>query len=759
MPSFTPGRWNARWIWGPRTKSRGRRVVALRRRFHVDSVADEVPCRLWADSRYVLWVGTREVARGPVRINPRRAVYDAVDLAPYLHPGENVVGALVWLYDSAVPWWMPAPTFASGVSGGAFVLEAQLEPGEWLVTDASWRARALSGWGADPAAGVTGRGRERIDLAALPVTWLGPEFDDADWEPARELRGHGVGEPARAEPPSYPFALARERDLSWPARTQRSLSSTKPGIWEAGEVVFGQIVVDLEAPAGTEVSLTAREFTDEAASASALQESLGATIRADGTRRRVELLDAYGFRTIEVEAPEGARVHGIEVAERTFPVTGDAWFECSDELLNRVWAVGRRTVSLCSLDAYLDCPTREQRAWTGDSVVHQMVDLTTNADWSLARWHPRLAASPRADGMLPMAVAGDAEHSDMTVIPDWALHWVHSVWNLYRYVGYAEVESLLPVAEGVLRWFEPWVDDDGLPVDVPGWVIIDWASVYTEGNCAALCGLWGRALLEFAEMAEAGDDRGRASWARATHARLATGAEALWDPERERYADSRVAGRLRPMASQHAQAAAIVGRLAPEDRWPRLVELLTTERDLVHATFSRADGPAAPGSNATVGGDYLLSGPPPEPWWDVERQLVRAQPFFRYVVHDALAAAGRSDLIAPLCRDWRALLERCPTSWGETWFGGTVSHGWASTPTRDLMTRVLGVEPAAPGFSAVGVEPALGDLAWARGAVPCPGGTIRVDADRHRVRVTSPLAIHHRDRQLPPGTHEIERPA
>ena len=27
----------------------------------------------------------------------------------------------------------------------------------------------------------------------------------------------------------------------------------------------------------------------------------------------------------------------------------------------------------------------------------------------------------------------------------------------------------------------------------------------------------------------------------------------------------------------------------------------------------------------------------PEPWWDARHQVVRAQPFFRYVIHDALA--------------------------------------------------------------------------------------------------------------------------
>src|SRR5690606_2480093 len=123
--------------------------------------------------------------------------------------------------------------------------------------------------------------------------------------------------------------------------------------------------------------------------------------------------------------------------------------------------------------------------------------------------------------------------------------------------------------------------------------------------------------------------------------------------------------------------------------------------------FSVPDGPAEPGAEAPVGGAYLRDGHP-EPWWDVGRQVVRAQPFFRYVVHDALVAAGRADLLPGLLRDWTAALARCDSSLTETWFGGTVSHGWSATPTRDLVQRVLGVTPAEPGFAVASVQPALG---------------------------------------------------
>jgi hypothetical protein len=359
--------------------------------------------------------------------------------------------------------------------------------------------------------------------------------------------------------------------------------------------------------------------------------------------------------------------------------------------------------------------------------------------------------------MLPMAVAGDAEVSDIAIIPDWALHWVHSVANLWQYVGDAEeIRRLLPAVEGVIRWFDPFVLPNGLLGDVVGWVIIDWSSVYTDGISAALNGLYARALLEFAAMSEWLGDQGRADWAQGRHAAMAEAFELLWDPIGRRYADNAHGTVRGATASQHGQATAIVGRLAPAERWPRLVEVLTDEAALVYATFAVPDREASPNLGAPPGGAYLRSGHP-DPWWDVAAGVVRAQPFFRYVVHDALVEAGRADLIVDQCLDWTIALERCPTSWTECWFGGTVSHGWSSTPTRDLVVRVLGVGPDEPGFAVARIDPELGPLEWAAGRVPTPAGMIDIRVDREWVEVDSPLPIRHRGALYGAGAHRLHR--
>ena len=732
---FAPGRWTATWIWAD-GRPEGRHSVALRREVDLDAVPASVPARMSAVSRYALYVNGTEVSRGPVRANPRRQPYDDVDLAPFLRVGRNVLGVIAWSYGGPMAWWLPPPD-ANDTRHGAFVFEA---PG-FLVSDDRWSGAVLDGWTATAGHGVVARGTEVIDLRSLPADWLDV---DPGWKPAAVRRAWTPGETPRPEPPTFPGGPLGARPIA-----QLGSALVVP---DGERVVAGTVVLDAEIPDGETLTVRVQEGIrtgDE-------EHETRVAFVGDGTRRVAESFDLYGGRTLDVDAPAGATVHSLLVRERLYPVAGDATFECSDERLTAIYHIGRRTVSLNSFDSYTDCPTREQRAWTGDAVVHQLVDLTTNTDWRLARWHPMLTASPRADGMLPMAVAGDIEAADFTIIPDWALHWVHSVHNLYRYVGDRdEIARLLPVVEGVLRWFEPFLDDDGCVMDVFGWLIIDWAAVHTDGVSGALNGLWGRSLLEFAEMAEWLGDNGRADWATARHAALRVGFERLWDGDRCRYVDSFVPGETRPMASQHTQACAIVGGLATYERYDRLVEVLTNEENLIFATFG-VDEPALPNSEKPLGGTLRRTLSPP--WWDVERDVVRAQPFFRYVVHDALALVGRADLIPTQLLDWhRWAMQRCDTSWTETWHGGTVSHGWSSTPTRDLVQRVLGIEPAEPGFGVAAIEPELGHLDWARGSAPCPAGLIVVEVRPDVVTVDSPIPFDFGGARYDAGVHEITR--
>ncbi|MET7333547.1 alpha-L-rhamnosidase C-terminal domain-containing protein [Nonomuraea sp. NPDC005650] len=810
-----PSRWRGRWIWsertahGPATREfplgaldpeRFDRRVLFRRTFDLARVPGRAPFRVVSDSRHVLYVNGVELARGPVRHGPRMLHYDTGDAAPALREGHNVVAVLARFYGHRTPWWEPAPwTFTLG--GGSLAAELHLEaPDEgWIVTDDGWRCQDATAWTpAGPRGLLISQVPELFDARALAPEWHLPDFDDSGWAQARELPATAVvGGGSDARPPSEPYGAMSPRPIprlagdvraaetitvapipcerpegapaDHPAGLVADLAAAGPAtrihgdldldgaarlvVADFGRIVSGHLRLTVEAGPGVVVDGALLEVVTAAAFDSA-------NVFRYTTRGRddvFELADPAGgrFAVLSLRGRGRVRLSRVELAERLRPRPAGPYFACSDPELEEIHRVGLRTVDLTAHDAYLDCPTREQRAWTGDSVVHQSVDLVANPDWSLARWHPRLAAQPRPDGMLPMVAAGDFAAPFVPAIPDWALHWIRSVHNLYRYTGDRElVAGLMPVAEGVLRWFLPFRGGDGLVHDVTGWVLIDWSPVQVRGTSAALNALWARGLSDFADIAEWLGDHGRARWARELVASVREAFEAFWDEARGAYRDHLVDGEVRPAVSEHTTAAAVCAGLVPEHRYARARALLLDRKAMFTRSPLADHGGDAKGP--TAGGSVSARD---EPDWDVHRLVVGAQPFFRYVVHDALALLGAADEIAGLCRDWSALLDGAPSAFRECWEGGSYCHGWSATPTRDLVVHTLGISPAEPGYARVRVAPRLGGLAWARGAVPSPYGLISVEVADGRVAVDSPVPVElsHLDGTVthhPPGTTE-----
>lgn len=786
-------RWRGRWIWWRRPRIRTETatrpvadepvddVALFRRVVDLDAVPERAPARWWVDGRAILFVNGTEVGRGPVRSDPRAAHYDVADLAPHLTVGRNVVAIVARHFGDATSWWVPTPpTYSLGA--GSLVFEAQAGD-DWVLSDRSWRCAPGEAWTPVPVPGdVAALPLESFDARRHPAGWDLAGFDDADWRRAVEIAAVHTGSHGSSSPPSEPFGALRPPvrtafpgGASHRAQLVARVGATSPArlddpvrqvladegsaadegpvgraavelrSYDLGRIAAGTVTLDVAgAAAGTVVDLAAAEHTDDAGRLVPLGQHAGFRYVTSGEPvERFESFDVIGARHLHlaVRTEPGAPSPTIDVAvhDRHRPRPPGASFACSDPLLERIHAVGLRTVDLCALDAYVDCPTREQRAWTGDSVVHQMVDLVTNPDRSMAVWHPQLATMARSDGMLTMAPASDFARDDRTFVPDWSLHWVRSVHHLYRYTGDRElVAELLPTAERTLRWFESALGDDGLLHDVTGWVLLDWSSVYSQGCSSTLNALWARALEDLAEMSDWLGNTGTAAWARRRYEGVRRTFDRFWDERRSVYVDHVLDGVAQRAAAQHGGAAALAAGLVPADRVDRVVRRLVDRDRLVRHSWVM--DPVTPDGDSS-GYVHLVTGYPP-PVWDVEEQMVEAEPFFRYVVHDGLARAGYAHLIADLCRDWAVFLDAGESTWPECWQGGTRCHGWSSTPTRDLIVHTLGITPAEPGYAAVRVRPRLGDLAWARATVPTPHGFVTVEARSDgSVEVDSPVPV------------------
>ena len=554
----------------------------FRKTFLLNTIPERVPARITADSRYALYVNGQEVFRGPIRSQPRRLHYDLLDLAPYLQSGENVLAVYVKYYGRPKSYWMPAaPNTVLGKTG-ILVFEAHLGNGEWLVSDDSWKASKSDAWSDEGNKGaefVGGSGVpvEILDARKLPSDWKAFNFDDSSWGSAQRVPAVHIGGFAHTQPPTDPYGPLYPRPIAklggaviFPesistetlsgtvdetvgspvVRVASSISLTSTGknaslpleieipadgfvrlMIDMGRIVSGLVQLTARAPAGMTFDLSYVEAPIKPGPSDLLGVHAGSRYIARGNQDQFEVFDSNGFRYVYMLVHGSAgilEINHFAVRELIYPWQSGASFECSDELLNQIYTAGIRTVNLNSHDAFIDCPTREQRAWVGDSVVHQMVHLATNLDWRLAWPYLTLANSPRSDGILPMSVVGEFEASGTFTIPDWALHWVHGVYNLYRFTGNDEVvKSFMPTIERVLRWYLPYQTSAGVLKDVTEWNLVDWGSVFVEDTSSILTALWVRGLREFAEMAAWLEENASRRWAENLYSKAKAGRPAI----------------------------------------------------------------------------------------------------------------------------------------------------------------------------------------------------------------------------------------
>jgi alpha-L-rhamnosidase len=818
--TLTSRAWHGHWIGAPdeedftltafgSTEARPFRRVLFRTSFDVAELPDVAPARLTADSRYTLYVNGAELGHGPVRSQPRRQRYDSYELSPFLRAGRNTIAILVTYYGSATSFWQPA--VVSGGLGDAAVLvfEAQLGD-QWIVSDDHWRVHESEAWTTTQRSGIDGVPIEVLDARELPVRWQDAAFDDSGWPAARIRHATHIGGFGRSQPPTDPYGallprpiatltgdtilpqtisrstvraatpapgehpvlrvrktlkgaeLAPQADVSLPVDVSAADGASSYVALDFGRVVAGYVHFEADVEEGAVIDVMYRErSTDLSSDSDPTGSNTGARYIARGHDDVFDAGEVNGFRYAHVlisGGGAGAALTRFSVRERLYPVSDETYFRSDDAEIDALYHAGIRTVQLNAQDAFTDCPTREQRAWVGDGVVHQMVHLTTNTDWRLAAYYVELGNSPRSDGILPMTVVGEIESSGGLTIPDWSLHWVHGAHNLFRYLGReAPLQSLLPTVERVLRWYLPYLDERGTLAYVPEWNLVDWSSVHVTGRSCILTALWARGLREFAEMSDYVGNNGNAAWARELITAAETGLEDFWDETRGTYVDHIVDGERRPAASQAAGATAIASQLAPHGRWKRIIDAITDPDALVVRSWIGSD---EGGYDDTKMAEQAQGVQRID--WDADREIVLAEPFFSYVVHDAVALAGEAGLLVTLMRRWSQFLTDGFDTLGECWGWGTPVHGWSCTPTRDLITYVLGVTPGEPGFGSVRIAPALGTLGSAAGSVPTPHGLVTVEVIDETVSIDSPIPIVYVDPQgvetsLPAGTHALRR--
>ncbi len=410
-----------------------------------------------------------------------RLRYQTYDVTPQLHTGRNAIG--VMLGDG---WYRGRLGYGGGrrnVFGERLAVLAQLEieyadgTTERIQTDPTWRAATGPILASDLYDG------EIYDARLERPGWSAAGYDDRDWTKVEILDW----DLSRLVAPSGP-PVRRTATLAPTAISHLPSGRT---LVDFGQNLVGRLHITVSGPRGQTISLRHAEVLENGELATRPLRHARATdtytLRGEGMEEWEPRFTFHGFRYAEVDGWPGelkpGDIHAV-VCHSDLERTG--WFECSDELVNRlhenvVWSMRGNF-----LDIPTDCPQRDERlGWTGDiQVFSPTACYLFDSAGFLASWLADLAAEQSADnGNVPFFVpnilatttAPAAAWGDAAVILPWVLY------QRYGDVGILEtqfdsmrawVDLIAGIAGERRLWtsgkqFGDWLDPHA-PPDKPG---------------------------------------------------------------------------------------------------------------------------------------------------------------------------------------------------------------------------------------------------------------------------------------------------
>lgn len=676
-----------------------------------------------ADGRYQLYFDGELVGRGPMRFHPMAHCADASPLAGRrVKPGVHVLAAVVHSYGKSTSWYqLPHEEHTSVFGCGGFFLQGQVGSCQ-VDTSKEWKYLVSEAWEQDTPFGGTGF-CEYFDATKEPEGWKTSNYDETAWSHAFELKF-----PLKGHSPILPFPAMK---VSSSVRTCNSILYPSEIVeHEQGltaifkNLVVGYVRFKVSAEKPGEITIQYGERLDS--NKRAFIPPVVPGIATPPKHRFIvkkgvhdyALFEPAGLRALELTWKKESSLTITEISLEPYGASseGRGTFKCSDEVLNNIYTAGARTVARCLMDSYVDCPTREQRCWTGDVYVSSLVGYRCLGAYDAAKKYLLdTAMTQRPDGMVLMASSCDLSEHDYAYIPDFALLWVLALEQYFLHSGDREtVDALMGHVYKLLCWFKPFLNDSNLLEDVPGWVFFEWADALKRQGCTtALNALYAAALRVAKKLYP---EMLLPDWKEMVSAIE----HSLWSDERNAYLDSIDS----PVVSQHANSLMICFGFAPRAKWNRIVEAISDPEKVVMTKTWSWD---------TITRSF-------NPLYDV----VMAQPFYAHFLHAAYAQAGRGDVLKTSLWRWQGMLKNYDTFW-ESWELTSISstcHGFSSTPAFDCSAYILGVHILDVGFSKVEIKPlVLPDVEFASGIIPTPLGDLEVSVRIQKTQICLEIAV------------------
>ena len=234
------------WIWmqhWSREEEQEPRLVYFRGTLSLNRVPASLPVRITADSRDKLFVDGTFVEMGPSRGNHAVWYVDTVDIAPYLHAGENILAVQVLRYPAE--HWRGNHGIVRTETPGLFVS---------LDYPVQWKCHAVEHYHIVPESPYFSPLMilERVTGDTSLTVWMLSGFEDDGWEAPVGIPNEKVPAIRRAMnlvPRTIPFLYRKPRAFAGVVKGDRPWEWRDLLLWGKAKVISAGSVetVDLDA--------------------------------------------------------------------------------------------------------------------------------------------------------------------------------------------------------------------------------------------------------------------------------------------------------------------------------------------------------------------------------------------------------------------------------------------------------------------------------------------------------------------------------
>ena len=767
----------ARWIWPEAYMYLHNHFAQFRRDLQLRFPGKRALLHITADKSYKLFVNGQYVCRGPARGYQSHWPFDTVDIRPYLKPGHNWISVEAYNPGISTFQYLHLTRAGLLCAPEGKELEAAWKAGGedgWQFrrspAHATQTARLSLQTDFQEHVDFAKDDRRWISSGTPPRAWEPRIFDP---HIGHNYLGQPFGTPPYVDVEERGIPLMREwlrgparviraargkcnagykscENVSWfwydefvkiagfddartlahevtPEALTLRLDPNGPGKFQAvfidtGDFAAANLIVEVLGAAGGEILDFQYDQTDAERNPKTLKPGEGCLTAMSSRLRLVkgknlhEFYQLIGFQHLTLIARDVTRPITVKISLRCagYPFTFKGSFKCPDRLLNDIWEACRRTQQLCSFDAYVDTPWREQAQWWGDARVQARNTFYLDGDPRLLARGIRSIGGQFCQQGLTYGHAPTS--SDHCILPDFSLTWILTIWDYYFQSGDISLFSeLLPKIERVLGYFQSpeAVGKLGLlQYDPRFWLFEDWSDL-PKDKYPCFLNLWYLLTLRHVvKMLRLVKKSERADF-------YAKRGEHLEKLILRHFLDPKT-GLLRPVLDARG-----IPQGAPSVHDQTLALMLWL----------------LPGSHDTMITKVLL------PYLKGAKIAgAQASAFWSFYVLEEMGKRGYGlEALDYIRKEWTPML-----STGTTWEGFTSirdagasnCHAWTAHPCVHFTNILCGIRQAAPAWKEIVFAPYFAEeIDSAEAAVPSPAGLIRANWRRRNGIITGELKL------------------